>query len=83
MKNRSFTISIFVLLCLALIASFTLNLRLLYKSEYVLNDLETRVDNLTQERGTDWMDANGTPDSIYFVSFGGDTTWYIKAKQER
>lgn len=80
MKNRSFTISIFVLLCLALIASFTLNLRLLHKSEYVLNDLETRVDSLTQEKGTDWMDANGAPDSIYFVSFAGDTTWYIKSK---
>lgn len=42
-------------------------------------ELKMLADSLIQERGTSWMAANSiAPDSIYFVSFGGDTVWYAK-----
>lgn len=44
-------------------------------------ELRTLADSLIQKRGTSWMAANSiAPDSIYFVSFGGDTVWYAKSK---
>ncbi len=45
----------------------------------IVSKYRARVDSLIQERGHSWLDVNSTsPDSIYFISFGGDTTWYIK-----
>ena len=47
-------------------------------SNYKIKLLKARVDSMTQERGHSWMLVKGIPDSIYFVSFNNDTTWYIK-----
>ncbi|MCP4493159.1 MAG: hypothetical protein GY820_38545 [Gammaproteobacteria bacterium] len=48
------------------------------KEQIELKDIEMRMNALTQERTTSWTQSNGTPDSIYYVSFGGDTTYYLK-----
>ncbi len=45
-------------------------------------EMQTQVENMVQERGISWHEANSAPDSIYFVNFNGDTTWYIKANKE-
>jgi hypothetical protein len=47
-----------------------------------LDELEKGYEKLTKERGMSWTQVNGVPDSIYFVSFKGDTTWYIKIKKQ-
>ena len=45
----------------------------------IIDEYSNRIDNLTQQRGHSWIVTNGTPDSIYFISFNKDTTWYIKS----
>ena len=42
------------------------------------DEIDARINALTQERGYSWEQVNGTPDYIYFVSFAGDTTYYDK-----
>jgi hypothetical protein len=44
-----------------------------------LDYLNQQYDKLTQKRGHDWAIVDGALDSIYFISFAGDTTWYVKA----
>ena len=44
-------------------------------------DLQDRLDNLVQERGHSWIKSVEAPDSIYFISFAKDTTWYTQKIQ--
>ena len=47
-----------------------------------IQEIDDKIDMLTQERTTSWTQANGVPDSIYFISFGEDTTFYIKSREQ-
>jgi hypothetical protein len=69
---------IFFILGVSVFTSFTLLIN--HKNE--IERLNQRADSLTQSRGSSWIEANGAPDSIYFVSFAGDTTWYRKITWE-
>ena len=44
-------------------------------------DLQDRLDNLVQERGHSWIKSVEAPDSIYFISFAKDTTWYTREEK--
>jgi len=45
------------------------------------NDINDRTNNLIQERGENFHKAGSPPDSVYYVTFGGDSVWYIKKEE--
>jgi len=77
MTKSKFSVIMLILWFSLLIYSINLNL-ILKKTEKTNVDMGRSIDNLIKERGHNWIVVNTAPDSIYFVTWGGDTTWYIK-----
>ena len=47
-----------------------------------INNLKESYNNLIQKRGYNWNMVNIAPDSIYFISFNNDTTWYYQKEKK-
>jgi hypothetical protein len=42
--------------------------------------LEQQFDTAIAQSGTNFHTAIFPPDSVYYISFGGDTIWYVKSE---
>jgi preprotein translocase subunit YajC len=85
MKNNAWAIALIIIIAIWIIMTIFISIAddsLQNKRDYRLDELEKGYEKLTKERGMSWTQVNGVPDSIYFVSFKGDTTWYIKIKKQ-
>ena len=47
-----------------------------------IDRLQQQFDTLTKKRGTSWEQVNDAPERIHFISFAGDTTWYLQEKMK-
>jgi hypothetical protein len=80
-KNREYRIAYSISAFLIGVAVI-LNSMILVNHKNNVERLNQQFDSLTQSRGSSWIETSGAPDSIYFVSFAGDTTWYRKITWE-
>ena len=76
MKDKLFLI--FILILWLMIGYMLIDITFMISDKD--KEIDKKLNNLIQERGENFHTAKFPPDSVYYITFGGDSVWYIKKK---